>query len=216
VAKSSKKKASKASGGGFQLFDDAEAGEVAEDEELPKDEIGRQKIKTQYVDLLGIRIEKLRGRILNRERINKTLEGIYFICSRCGGVCHNLDEGLVEDEGNEDNMCKPCSEAPAQPTRSAEATAARIAAVSKRAAANRKAKRAKRVAARIAKAEPVAPAKPLAKAAKSSKAAKTAKPTKAAKAAAAAKASRTAKVAKAAKSVKKKAAAKKARASKKK
>ena len=66
----------------------------ADDEDLPKDEAGRAKIKQQYVDLLGIRIKKKRGNILNRERINKTLEGIYFICARCEKVCHNLDEGL--------------------------------------------------------------------------------------------------------------------------
>ncbi len=47
--------------------------------------------------MLGIRIEKLKGRILNRERINKTIEGIYFICTKCMKVCHSLDEGLQED-----------------------------------------------------------------------------------------------------------------------
>ena len=58
------------------------ADEADEDADLPKDEAGRRKIKRQYGELLGIRIEKLRGRILNRERINKTIEGIYFICAR--------------------------------------------------------------------------------------------------------------------------------------
>ncbi len=58
-----------------------------EDADLPKDEAGRRKIKRQYQELLGIRIEKLKGRILNRERINKTIEGIYFICVRCTRVC---------------------------------------------------------------------------------------------------------------------------------
>ena len=52
-----------------------------EDADLPKDEAGRRKIKRQYEELLGIRIEKLKGRILNRERINKTIDGIYFICA---------------------------------------------------------------------------------------------------------------------------------------
>src|SRR5207247_2854256 len=47
-------------------------------EDLPKDEAGRRKIKRQYEELLGIRIEKLRGRILTRERINKTIERIYL------------------------------------------------------------------------------------------------------------------------------------------
>jgi len=79
-----------------------------EDEELPKDEAGRIKIKRQYEDLLGIRIEKLKGRVLNRERINKTIEGIYFICATCKKICHNLDEGLVEDPENQNNRCNAC------------------------------------------------------------------------------------------------------------
>ena len=79
-----------------------------EDEELPKDEAGRLKIKRQYEELLGIRIEKLKGRVLNRERINKTIEGIYFICASCKKICHNLDEGLVEDPENVNNVCNAC------------------------------------------------------------------------------------------------------------
>ena len=71
--------------------------EGQEDSDLPKDEAGRRKIKRQYETLLGIRIEKLKGRILNRERINKTIEGVYFICIECKKVCHNMDDGLVED-----------------------------------------------------------------------------------------------------------------------
>ncbi len=114
MARTSKKKA-KSAASGFSIFDDADGSDAESDEDLPKDEAGRQKIKQQYVDLLGIRIQKLKGRILNRERINKTLEGIYFICARCMKVCHNLDEGLVEDENNENNLCVPCSQAPAQP-----------------------------------------------------------------------------------------------------
>lgn len=85
--------------------DDAQS----EDSDLPKDETGRRKIKRQYETLLGIRIEKLKGRILNRERINKTIEGVYFICSRCKTVCHNVDDGLVEDPDNVDNMCGNCA-----------------------------------------------------------------------------------------------------------
>lgn len=81
----------------------------SEDSDLPKDETGRRKIKRQYETLLGIRIEKLKGRILNRERINKTIEGVYFICSRCKTVCHNVDDGLVEDPDNVDNMCGNCA-----------------------------------------------------------------------------------------------------------
>jgi hypothetical protein len=83
--------------------------EASEDADLPKDEAGRRKIKRQYHDLLGIRIEKLRGRILNRERINKTIEGIYFICAKCLKVCHSLDDGLTEDPTNLNNQCGKCS-----------------------------------------------------------------------------------------------------------
>jgi hypothetical protein len=122
VPRAPKKKVKSASGGSFSIFDDAEIADVDSDEELPKDEAGRQKIKQQYVDLLGIRIQKLRGRILNRERINKTLEGIYFICSRCTKVCHNLDEGLVEDEENQNNLCTPCSQMAAQAVHAAPLT----------------------------------------------------------------------------------------------
>ncbi len=92
------------------LFDEEERGEDSgEEEELPKDEAGRRKIKKRYEELLGIRIEKLKGRVLNRERINKTIEGIYFICGECKKICHNLDEGLVEDPNNTNNRCEACS-----------------------------------------------------------------------------------------------------------
>src|SRR5881398_1782727 len=87
------------------------ADEADEDADLPKDEAGRRKIKRQYAELLGIRIEKLRGRILNRERINKTIEGIYFICASCRKVCHNIDDGLVEDPNNVNNLCSACASA---------------------------------------------------------------------------------------------------------
>jgi hypothetical protein len=87
------------------------ADESDEDADLPKDEAGRRKIKRQYGELLGIRIEKLRGRILNRERINKTIEGIYFICAECLKVCHSLDDGLTEDPANQNNMCGACTKA---------------------------------------------------------------------------------------------------------
>ena len=91
------------------------ADEADEDADLPKDEAGRRKIKRQYAELLGIRIEKLRGRILNRERINKTIEGIYFICSSCMKVCHSLDDGLTEDPENQNNQCGACSKVKAAP-----------------------------------------------------------------------------------------------------
>ncbi len=95
------------------LFDEEEQGEDLEEEELPKDEAGRRKIKKRYAELLGIRISKLRGRVLNRERINKTIEGIYFICARCSQICHSLDEGIVEDPDNIENLCTACSTSPA-------------------------------------------------------------------------------------------------------
>ena len=91
------------------LFDDDEHSDESAEEELPKDEAGRRKIKRRYEELLGIRVEKLKGRVLNRERINKTIEGIYFICLDCKTICHNLDEGLVEDPNNVTNLCAPCA-----------------------------------------------------------------------------------------------------------
>src|SRR6202043_3043257 len=99
------------------------ADEADEDADLPKDEAGRRKIKRQYTDLLGIRIEKLRGKILNRERINKTIEGIYYICFDCLKVCHSLDDGLTEDTNNQQNLCGNCSKARTQAA-AAEAKAA--------------------------------------------------------------------------------------------
>src|ERR1700720_1770486 len=95
--------------------------EHEEEADLPKDEAGRRKIKRQYGDLLGIRIEKLRGRILNRERINKTIEGIYFICASCMKVCHSLDDGFTEDPANQNNMCGACTKAQAAATTAAAA-----------------------------------------------------------------------------------------------
>jgi hypothetical protein len=113
----------------FDMADEAE-----EDADLPKDEAGRRKIKRQYAELLGIRIEKLRGRILNRERINKTIEGIYFICSGCMKVCHSLDDGLEEDPNNINNLCGACAKQKAQ----AAAAAAREASAPTRAPSSRK------------------------------------------------------------------------------
>jgi hypothetical protein len=108
MVRSSKKKAGPRVKATFSLFDNVKAADVDDENELPKDQMGREKIKKQYVDLLGIRMDKLKGRILNRERIDKTQEGIYFICSKCARVCHNLDEGLVEDEDNIKNICTAC------------------------------------------------------------------------------------------------------------
>lgn len=107
--KKEKPKGAKASKKGFSIFDEDDRPRGEEDEDLPKDEVGRRKIKRQYEDLLGIRVEKLRGRILNRERIDKAVEGIYFICVMCRKVCHNLDEGLVEDPDNVKNTCGACA-----------------------------------------------------------------------------------------------------------
>lgn len=90
------------------LFEDAYH-EEAEDQDLPSDEAGRLKIKKNYEELLGIRIEKLKGRVLNREKINKSVDGIYFICAECKKVCHNLDEGLVEDPQRQINLCGACA-----------------------------------------------------------------------------------------------------------
>lgn len=121
------KKKGAPSSGEFSLFDESESADVDAEDDLPRDEAGRAKIKHQYVDLLGIRVQKLAGRILNRERINKTLEGIYFVCVRCQKVCHNLDEGLVEDAENRANTCVPCTkqgaEAPKPPVKKPASTA---------------------------------------------------------------------------------------------
>ncbi|MGH7769950.1 MAG: hypothetical protein ACREQP_21075 [Candidatus Binatia bacterium] len=80
----------------------------SEEQGLASDEAGRLKIKKSYEELLGIRVEKLRGRVLNREKINKSIDGVYFICFACKKVSHNLDEGLVEDTQNQVNYCGVC------------------------------------------------------------------------------------------------------------
>lgn len=143
MARTAKKKG-KASGAGFSIFDEGEAPESADDEDLPRDEAGRAKIKQQYVDLLGIRIHKKKGNILNRERINKTQEGIYFICARCEKVCHNLDEGLVEDENNVNNICVPCSKATQAATKPSTASGKSDARREKSSASKSKASKASR------------------------------------------------------------------------
>ena len=85
--------------------------EETEDEDLPIDEAGRRKIKRNYEELLGIRVDKLKGRILNREKINKNIDGLYFICFECKRICHNLDEGWVEEAGTQNNYCASCAKA---------------------------------------------------------------------------------------------------------
>ncbi|MBI2361228.1 MAG: hypothetical protein HYV04_20370 [Deltaproteobacteria bacterium] len=105
-----KKKSAGRSGGAKHrsVFDDAYH-EEPEDQDLPSDEAGRRKIKKNYEELLGVRIDKLKGRILNREKINKSIDGIYFICAECRRICHNLDEGLVEDPQNQRYVCGACA-----------------------------------------------------------------------------------------------------------
>ena len=83
----------------------------SDDEDLPSDEAGRRKIKKNYEELLGIRIDKLRGRVLNREKINKSIDGLYFICFECRKICHNLDDGWVEETVTLNNFCGPCAKA---------------------------------------------------------------------------------------------------------
>ena len=111
MARAPKKTKGASSKKGYSVLEANESSDGQEDSDLPKDEAGRRKIKRQYETLLGIRIEKLKGRILNRERINKTIEGVYFICAECKKVCHNMDDGLVEDPNNVGNLCGPCAKA---------------------------------------------------------------------------------------------------------
>jgi hypothetical protein len=80
----------------------------SEEQGLASDEAGRLKIKKSYEELLGIRVEKLKGRVLNREKINKSIDGVYFICFACKKISHNLDEGLVEDAQNQVHYCAAC------------------------------------------------------------------------------------------------------------
>ena len=89
-------------------IDDASP-EESDDEDLPSDEAGRRKVKKNYEELLGIRIEKLKGRVLNREKLNKSIDGLYFICFECKKICHNLDEGWVEEAGTQNNFCAACA-----------------------------------------------------------------------------------------------------------
>jgi len=81
----------------------------SEEQGLPSDEVGRLKVKKHYEELLGIRMEKLKGQVLNREKINKSIEGIYFICGECKKVCHNFDEGLIQDLENQVHLCSACA-----------------------------------------------------------------------------------------------------------
>ena len=91
-----------------EYIDDGSHDDI-DDEDLPSDEAGRRKIKRNYEELLGIRIEKLKGRVLNREKINKSIDGLYFICFECKKICHNLDEGWVEEPNTQHNFCSACA-----------------------------------------------------------------------------------------------------------
>src|SRR5512146_3118881 len=111
MARTASKKGKGSGKKSYSVLEANDSSDGQEDSDLPKDEAGRRKIKRQYQELLGIRIEKLKGRILNRERINKTIDGIYFICARCLKVCHSLDDGLIEDPNNQNNQCGKCGKA---------------------------------------------------------------------------------------------------------
>ena len=109
MARTKKRSAGRPAGAKGRRFSEEPNHEDGDEQGLPSDEAGRRKIKKNYEELLGIRVEKLRGRVLNREKINKSIDGIYFICHECKRICHNLDEGLVEDAPNEINYCATCA-----------------------------------------------------------------------------------------------------------
>jgi hypothetical protein len=109
MPRTKKKTAGRPSKDRSQTYFDEAGHEEAEDEDLPSDEAGRRKIKKNYEELLGIRVEKLKGRVLNREKINKSIDGLYFICFECKKICHNLDEGWVEEAVTLNNFCGSCA-----------------------------------------------------------------------------------------------------------
>ncbi len=45
------------------------------------------------------------------EKINKSIDGLYFICYECKKICHNLDDGWVEEAGTQNNYCGACAKA---------------------------------------------------------------------------------------------------------
>lgn len=111
MARTKKKSAARAAKDRAHDYIDDGTHDESEDEDLPSDEAGRRKIKKNYEELLGIRIDKLRGRVLNREKINKSIDGLYFICYECRKICHNLDEGWMEEAGSLNNYCGACAKA---------------------------------------------------------------------------------------------------------
>ena len=60
MPRAKKKSAGRSKDRSHDYIDDGTHDE-SEDEDLPSDEAGRRKIKKNYEELLGIRIEKLRG-----------------------------------------------------------------------------------------------------------------------------------------------------------
>ena len=42
-------------------------------------------------------------------KINKSIDGVYFICFECKKICHNLDEGWVEEAGTQNSFCGTCA-----------------------------------------------------------------------------------------------------------
>ena len=109
MARKKKKTVGRPAKGKSRRFFDDPNHEETDEQGLPSDEAGRRKIKKNYEELLGIRVEKLKGRVLNREKINKNIDGIYFICVECKKICHNLDEGLVEEPQSLLNLCSACA-----------------------------------------------------------------------------------------------------------
>lgn len=111
MARTKKKAAGRSSKERSHDYIDDGSHDESEDEDLPSDEAGRRKIKKNYEELLGIRIDKLRGRVLNREKINKSIDGLYFICFECKKICHNLDDGWLEEAVTGNNFCGACAKA---------------------------------------------------------------------------------------------------------
>jgi hypothetical protein len=109
MARTKKKTAGRAAKDRSHDYIDDGTHDESEDEDLPSDEAGRRKIKKNYEELLGIRIDKLKGRVLNREKINKSIDVLYFICYECRKICHNLDEGWMEEAGTLNNYCGACA-----------------------------------------------------------------------------------------------------------
>ena len=83
----------------------------SEDEDLPSDEAGRRKIKKNYEELLGIRIDKLRGRVLNREKINKSIDGFTLSASNARKSATTSMKAGWKKPVTLNNFCGPCAKA---------------------------------------------------------------------------------------------------------